>query len=159
MNAVKNKKIIFFSITFWTLAACAGGRTSLKSVDGADVRLDDLRGRVVLLDFWATWCEPCKLSLPFYAALDQDLRQTGLTVVAVSTDEKDDDVRGFLQKTPLPYTIARDPRGQVAETMGVEMIPTTLLIDRKGAVRLRKQGFSPGDEPDLRREIEKLLAE
>jgi len=154
----KQNKKIFFSITFWTLVACAPGRTSLKSLDGRDFRLDDLRGRVVLVDFWATWCEPCKLSLPFYATLDRDLRARGLSVVAVSTDDRDDEVRAFLARMPLPYTIARDPRGQVAESMGVQMIPTTLLLDRGGAVRLRKQGFSPGDEPALRRTIENLLA-
>ena len=156
---MKEKKIVFFSAALAVLAACAAGKTSLKSVDGAEVRLEQLRGRVVLLDFWATWCEPCKLSLPFYATLDGRLRDKGLTVVAVSTDEKDEDVRAFLSRSPLPYTIARDPRGQVAESMGVQMIPTTLLIDRTGAVRLRKQGFTPADETPLRREVEKLVAE
>jgi cytochrome c biogenesis protein CcmG/thiol:disulfide interchange protein DsbE len=159
VTAKKKKKLIFFSITFWTLAACAIGRTSLKSLDGAEIRLDELRGRVVLLDFWATWCEPCKLSLPFYATLDGQLRDRGLSVVAVSTDESDGAVRAYLSRTPLPYTIARDPRGQVADGMGVQMIPTTLLLDRKGAVRFRKQGFAPDDEPAMRREVEKLLAE
>ncbi|MGZ6142103.1 MAG: TlpA family protein disulfide reductase [Myxococcales bacterium] len=155
----KKKEIIFFSITFWTLAACTPGRTSLKSLDGRDLDLAALRGRVTLVDFWATWCEPCKLSLPFYATLDAQLRDKGLSVVAVSTDEKDADVRAFLDRTPVPYTIARDPRGEVAESMGVSMIPTTLLLDRKGAVRLRKQGFTSADEPALRREVEKLLEE
>ena len=158
MTPEKKEKNIFFSITLWTLAACATGRTSLKSLDGRDLDLASLRGRVVLVDFWATWCEPCKVSLPFYAALDAELRGRGLTVVAVSTDENDADVRAFLKATPLPFAIARDPRGEVAESMGVGMIPTTLLLDRAGNVRLRRQGFTPADEPALRREVEKLLA-
>jgi cytochrome c biogenesis protein CcmG/thiol:disulfide interchange protein DsbE len=142
------------------IAGCATARPPpLRSLDGPELKLEELRGQVVLLDFWATWCEPCKLSLPFYAALDGDLRSRGLAVVAVSTDENDADVRDYLQRSPFPFTIARDARGVVAESMGVQMIPTTLLLDRKGSVRLRKQGFSPGDEPALRREVEKLLAE
>ena len=155
----KKKKLIFFSITFWTLAACAAGPKSLRSLDGAPLSLSAYRGRVVLLDFWATWCAPCKVSLPFYAALDRDLRAKGLTVIAVNTDEDDAPVRRFLRETPLSCTVARDPRGQVADDMGVSMIPTTLLLDREGKVRLRKQGFTPGDEPALRAEVEKLLGQ
>ena len=159
MSAGKKKIKKFFLISLCTLAGCSTGRTSLKSLDGADFRLDDLRGRVVLLEFWATWCEPCKLSLPFYARLDGELRPRGLAVVAVSTDDSDALVHKYLESAPLPYTIARDPRGEFAQSMGVQLIPTTLLLDRKGEIRLRKQGFSPGDEPALRREVERLLAE
>jgi thiol-disulfide isomerase/thioredoxin len=157
VTARKKKKLIFFSITFWTLAACAHGPKSATTLDGRPLDLAAYHGKVVLLDFWATWCEPCKLSLPFYAQLSRELK--GLEVIAVSTDEKDADVRAFLAKAPLPYTIARDPRGEVADSLGVELIPTTLLVDRKGAIRFRKQGFTPDDEPTLRREVEKLLAE
>jgi thiol-disulfide isomerase/thioredoxin len=141
------------------LLGCAHGQRPavLATLSGHEVRLADLRGRVVLLDFWATWCEPCKLSLPFYARMQRELR--GLEVVAASTDEADEDVRKFLAKTPLPFTIARDPAGRVAEEMGVELMPTTLLLDRAGKVRFRHVGFSPDSETDLRREVQQLLAE
>ena len=130
-----------------------------RAVSGEQVRLSELQGRVVLLDFWATWCEPCKVSLPFYARLHQELGAKGLSVIAASTDEGDDEVRQYLKTTPLPYTVARDPGGQVAERLGVQLIPTSLLYDRSGRERFRKQGFTPDDEKLLRAEIDKLLAE
>jgi cytochrome c biogenesis protein CcmG/thiol:disulfide interchange protein DsbE len=141
------------------LLGCAHGPRSvvLPTLSGEKVRLADLRGRVVLLDFWATWCEPCKLSLPFYARLQRELR--GLEVVAASTDEDDEDVRKFLAQTPLPYTIARDPAGRIADELGVELMPTTFLLDRAGNVRFRHVGAAPDSEAALRREVQQLLAE
>jgi thiol-disulfide isomerase/thioredoxin len=141
------------------LLACAHGQRPvvLPTLSGKELRLADLRGRVVLLDFWATWCEPCKLSLPFYARLQRELR--GLEVVAASTDEADEDVRKFLAQAPLPFTIARDPDGRVAEELGVQLMPTTFLLDRAGKVRFRHVGFSPDSEGALRREVELLLGE
>jgi len=141
------------------LLGCAHGPRSvvLPTLSGQEVRLADLRGRVVLLDFWATWCEPCKLSLPFYARLQRELR--GLEVVAASTDEDDEDVRKFLAQTPLPYTIARDPAGRIADELGVELMPTTFLLDRAGNVRFRHVGAAPDSEAALRREVQQLLAE
>jgi thiol-disulfide isomerase/thioredoxin len=143
------------------LMACAhaGGAVAFRSVSGEQVRLDDLRGRVVLLDFWATWCEPCKLSLPFYARLHGELVKKGLSVVAASTDPGDAEVRDFLAKMALPYTVVRDPDGQIAERLGVQLIPTTILYDRGGRERFRHQGFTPDDESLWRTQVEKLLSE
>src|SRR3954468_19373275 len=121
------------------LVSCSGARAvpagapvenvSGRALDGKTVRLEDLRGRVVLLDFWATWCEPCRESLPFYADLQRDLGSQGLTVVAMSIDADDQPVREYF-KTPAPFLVLRDPEGSVAERMGVSTMPTSFLIDR-----------------------------
>ena len=132
---------------------------SFRSLDSRPVRLADLRGRVVLLDFWATWCEPCKLSLPFSARLLREREGAGFSVVAASTDQSDEEVRGYLARTPLPFAPARDPDGAIADGLGVVRIPTTFLLDRRGRVRFRHQGFSEADEAPIRAELAALLAE
>ena len=123
------------------------------------MRLAELRGQVVLLDFWATWCEPCKLSLPFYARLLREREGRGFSVVAASTDASDEVVRKYLARAPLPFAMARDPEGSVADGLGAVLIPTTFLLDRRGRVRFRHQGFSQADEDPIRAELAALLAE
>ena len=145
------------------LLSCSHARqgtdTVFRSLDEGPVRISALRGRVVLLDFWATWCEPCTVSLPFYARLLREAGAQGLSAVAVSTDESDDEVRKYLARAPLPFARARDPNGSIADALGVVLIPTTFLLDRQGRVRFKHQGFSAADEGTLRSEVAALLAE
>jgi cytochrome c biogenesis protein CcmG, thiol:disulfide interchange protein DsbE len=132
---------------------------SVRVLSGQQVRIANLRGQVVLLDFWATWCDPCKESLPFYARLLDELRERGLTVVAASTDDDDADVRAFLAKHPLPLRIGRDPGGRLAANVGVQTLPTSFLIDRQGRMRFGHEGFAPGDADLIRARVLDLLAE
>ena len=131
----------------------------VRLLGGQERRLADFRGQVVLLDFWATWCLPCKESLPFYARLYQELRDRGFSVVAVSTDENDGEVRAFLAERPLPYLVARDPGGALAADLGVQTLPTTFLLDRQGETRLDHRGFSRGDADRIRDRVLELLNE
>jgi cytochrome c biogenesis protein CcmG/thiol:disulfide interchange protein DsbE len=116
-------------------------------------------GQVVLVDFWATWCEPCRVALPIYAQLYRELRGRGLEVIAVSVDDGDAEVVQFLKAAPLPFTVLRDPGGALAESLGVEQMPTSLLVGRDGRERARRSGFAPGSEQALRAQLEVLLAE
>jgi len=145
------------------LGGCAHARRPeaavVRLLGGQERRLADFRGQVVLLDFWATWCLPCKESLPFYARLYQELRDRGFSVVAVSTDENDGEVRAFLAERPLPYLVARDPGGALAADLGVQTLPTTFLLDRQGKTRLDHRGFSRGDADRIRDRVLELLNE
>jgi thiol-disulfide isomerase/thioredoxin len=134
------------------------GAARLRTLDGAPLRLADLHGKVVLLDFWATWCVPCREALPFYAELQRELAARGLSIVAVSVDADDSAVRSWFAAPP-PFVVARDPNGELADSAGVQTLPTSFLLDRAGAARFRNEGFSPADRSALRGRILALLDE
>jgi len=126
---------------------------------GAPIRLADSLGKVVYLDFWASWCGPCRLSLPWMERLSQDYGARGLVVIAVNVDEKTADGRAFLQRFPVDFAVAVDPRGDVASLYDVQDMPSSYLIDRRGVVRAVHRGFNPQAARSVRDEALALLAE
>lgn len=133
----------------------------LKDRAGKVVALRDLRGKIVVLDFWASWCGPCKKELPALDALAKEYAQTGspVVVVAVNIDKdraKADRTLKLLGLSSL--TILFDPAGTSAGLYDLPSMPTSFVIDGKGIVRHVHAGYRPGDERGLRREIDALLA-
>jgi thiol-disulfide isomerase/thioredoxin len=100
-----------------------------------------LAGRVVLLDFWASWCAPCKASFPALGELQKELGPRGLVVLGVSVDEKRSAYETFLKRHPQPFATVRDASHQLAKTVQVPKMPTSYLIDRRGVVRHVHEGF------------------
>ncbi|TAN37679.1 MAG: TlpA family protein disulfide reductase [Verrucomicrobia bacterium] len=116
--------------------------------------------RVVLLDFWASWCGPCKRSFPELDQLNQSYRSRGLVVCAVSVDDKADDMDAFLKDHPVSFSVVRDAEQKLVAAAGVESMPTSFLVDRHGVIRFSHVGFRGAETVEqLKREIEKLLAE
>jgi len=111
--------------------------------DGKPLALSAYKGRVLLLDFWASWCAPCRKSFPFLDALQTRHAAEGLAIVGLTLEEDDDSIDAFLDSVPAHFTIARDPSGLAGEAFGVVAMPTTFLIDRDGRVAARFEG---GDE-------------
>jgi peroxiredoxin len=132
----------------------------LPDLSGRTVKTADFAGRVVLIDFWATWCKPCEASFPFYADLTEKLGPEGFTVLAISVDEKDEDVTRFLERKPVPFVVLRDAEGSVARTIegAIETMPTAVLLGRDGGVRLVHAGFVESDREKLEKEIRDALA-
>jgi thiol-disulfide isomerase/thioredoxin len=126
---------------------------SVRTLDGAPVRLDRLRGPA-LVDLWATWCMPCAHALPFYARL---AKETGIHVVAISIDNDDQAVRQWLERNGVPFQILRDPNGEVAEQLGMRLMPTSFLIDAQGKVVKRIDGFEDADEPRIEQDVRALM--
>jgi cytochrome c-type biogenesis protein len=106
----------------------------LKTLDGQPFRVSDLRGRVVLLNFWATWCGPCRSEIPELNAMKRDLEARGLSIVGVSTYDTPEDVRSFWKDIPQDYSIVLGDEG-AASKFAVVGLPTTFIIDREGRVR------------------------
>jgi cytochrome c biogenesis protein CcmG/thiol:disulfide interchange protein DsbE len=126
--------------------------------DARTVNLAEYRGRVVYLDFWASWCGPCRESFPFMNELQHDLGGKGLQIVAVSVDKTADAARRFLARYPAQFTIALDAAAVCPAAYQLPGMPTSYLIDRTGAVRAVYAGFRPNDKAEIRRQVLELLA-
>lgn len=125
----------------------------------AEVRLADQRGKVVFLDFWASWCVPCRRSMPWLERIHREHAAAGLEVVSVNVDEKLADARAFLRRYPVGFPVINDAGGAIAALYNVQDIPTSFLIDRAGCLRSAHRNFRSADAPRLRAEIAALLRE
>lgn len=129
----------------------------LQLADGTTLHLSDLRGQVVVVNFWATWCLPCRLEIPFFNKIAEEYRSQGVVFVGVSLDEGGwADIQKFQEETPILYTVALDQRQQAAGAFGVSLgLPTTFFIDRQGRIAHQQLGIT--DVDTLRGHIEALL--
>lgn len=126
----------------------------------ADWSIEQERGHVVLLDVWATWCEPCRDSLPLYHDLQKEFGPRGLKVYAMNVDADVSQIPRFLEETKVSLPVLLDPNARQAEAvLKVRMMPTAFLIDRNGIVRHVHEGFSEEFLQKYMTEIEALLAE
>jgi cytochrome c biogenesis protein CcmG/thiol:disulfide interchange protein DsbE len=125
----------------------------------ATLSLGQLRGQVVLLDFWGTFCGPCKKSFPKLEALNRKYAADGLRVIGVSEDEEDDKdkIPGFAEAYGAKFLLAWDKGNVIAKRYDPETMPTSFVIDREGVVRFVHVGFHDGEEIDLDKEIHELL--
>jgi peroxiredoxin len=131
---------------------------TLPSLDGGpQLSLAAYRGKVVYLDFWASWCPPCLTSLPLLDALRQEFPADDFQVLAVNLDDDPAKARRFLAKRPVGYPSATDPAGALPERFGLETMPTSYLIDRDGVVRHVHPGFRKSDIDGLRAKIRALV--
>jgi peroxiredoxin len=137
-------------------AAAPGFR--LQSFDAdKPVALADYRGKVVLVDFWASWCSPCRQSLPLYDKLRTDYAAADFVILAISIDEDVADAKSFLAEHPVKYTTLQNPQGDIAKAFDLKGMPSSYLIDRDGTVRARHVGFEPKDIDALKHEIADLI--
>jgi DsbE subfamily thiol:disulfide oxidoreductase len=133
---------------------------TLTSVDGKQIDdMQQFQGKVLYVDFWASWCGPCAQSFPFLNDLNREFRGQGLQVLGINVDEKSKDAQTFLLKHPANFKIAADASGKCPEDFGVKAMPSTYLIDRNGVIRYIHLGFRPSETKKLRAMVEQLLAE
>ena len=124
---------------------------------GRTVSLADYRGKVVYLDFWASWCAPCRDSFPFMNELQRDLAGKGLQIVAVSVDKTAEDAKRFLARYPASFTTVVDAVARCPTAFRLEGMPSSYVIDRNGAVRAVHVGFHNADRDEIRRQLDEAL--
>ena len=128
----------------------------LQDVDGKTVRSSDFKGKVVILDFWATWCGPCRMELPGFVELQKRYEKQGLAVIGVSVDQiSPGEVKKFAQQSGLNYPVILADAKATQAFGGIEAIPTTFVIDREGRIVKQHLGFTEKEE--FEKEIKSLL--
>jgi thiol-disulfide isomerase/thioredoxin len=132
---------------------------ALTALDGGRVPLASFSGHVVLVDFWASWCPPCRTSFPALDGLYRELHGRGLEVLAVNVDERARDAHAFLVDHPRVMPVFLDPKGEAAAAFRLEAMPTSFLIDRAGRIRYTHTGYTAAVADAYRREIAVLLEE
>jgi thiol-disulfide isomerase/thioredoxin len=130
---------------------------ALASATGEPVSLEALRGKVVYVDFWASWCGPCKRSFPWMAEMQRKYGEQGFVVLAVNVDKKRADAERFLQSVPAPFTVVFDEAGRVPAAWNVRAMPTSVLVDATGRVVAVESGFRDERKAEVEARIRAAL--
>lgn len=154
------------ALSFLIAAAEAGENVSGKSPaislptsTGASDSLANHKGDVVMVNFWASWCEPCRTEFPLIDGLYKKYKKLGFTVLAINIEPDSKAAQGFLKNTPVSFPVLLDSKNTISDTYKVEAMPTTVMIDRNGNMRFLHRGYQPGYEADYEKEIRTLLKE
>ena len=142
-----------------TVSGPAPGFT-LQSNSGQQVALAQLKGKVVMVNFWATWCVPCRQEMPHLVALYKKYNSLGFELLAVNVEKNNaEGARKWLQETPVTFPVLFDPENQVTKLYKVQTMPSTVIIGRDGTMRFMHNGYKPGYENDYQTQVRALLRE
>jgi len=128
----------------------------LMSSSGKPIALSDLKGQVVLINFWASWCGPCRQEMPILDQLYRSYKAAGFTLIGINVEPNARDADRFLKGTPVSFPILFDPHSQVSKLYQISGMPSTVIIDRSGTVRYVHHGYQPGDEGEYLNQIRAL---
>ncbi len=132
---------------------------TLKSADGENLRLSEQRGQVVLINFWASWCGPCRQEMPKLDALYRKYQALGFTVFGINVEQDRTQADRVLRDIPVSFPVLFDDDNGVSQQYGVDAMPMTVLVDRSGDVRFLHRGYKPGYEAEYERQIRALVKE
>lgn len=132
---------------------------TLKSLDGANLRLEEYRGQVVLINFWASWCGPCRQEMPLLDRLHQRYVDTGFAVLGVNVEGDARPAQDLIDKIPVSFPVLIDEGQTVSELYKLEAMPSTVVVDRDGVVRYIHRGYKPGDEAKYVEVVKALIRE
>ena len=125
----------------------------------SSLSLADFRGKVVYLDFWASWCGSCRVSLPMFSELRDEFSKKGFEVIGVNVDKKTQLGIDFINKYPVSFPMLKDPAGKTPQLYSLKGMPSSFLIDKTGKVRHVHVGFKKSDMPGIRQQVISLLKE
>jgi peroxiredoxin len=156
--------ILTLLITLTPLASALTGtgpaaNFTLKSAGGENIRLSEYRGQVVLINFWASWCGPCRQEMPHLEAIYRKYEPLGFTVFGVNVEQDRKLADKVLRDIPVSFPILFDEENLVSELYGVDAMPATILVDRDGTIRHMHRGYKPGYEKEYEKQIKALVRE
>jgi cytochrome c biogenesis protein CcmG, thiol:disulfide interchange protein DsbE len=132
---------------------------NISATQAAEIDFSQYKGKVVYLDFWASWCGPCRNSFPWMTAMQHQYAPQGLQVIAVNLDQEPELAKKFLAEFNVNFPIEYDAQGTLAEQFSVETMPTSFLLDRDGKARFKHKGFHDDKMRSYENEIRQLLKE
>ncbi len=132
---------------------------TLKSASGVNLKLSEFRGEVVLINFWASWCGPCRQEMPLLSELHEQYRDLGFTVLGVNVEEDSRQARKLLEDAPVSFPVVFDSDSTVSREYDVAAMPSTMLVDRNGTLRYLHKGYKPGLEAVYQQQVRDLLRE
>ncbi len=160
-------RIALAALAFSALAAVSGAtaeRTAapdftLKSATGENIKLSELRGQVVMINFWASWCGPCRQEMPLLDELHARYSPMGFTMLGVNVEKDSSKAKALLKDLPVDFPILFDQQNAVSKDYDVVAMPSTVLVDRDGNIRYIHKGYKPGDENAYQDMIRTVLVE
>ena len=132
---------------------------ALKSYSGENLRLSEYRGEVVMINFWASWCGPCRQEMPLLDELYQQYQPLGFTILGVNVEEDSSKAKQLLTDIPVNFPVLFDNSSEVSKLYNVVAMPSTVLVDRDGNVRYLHQGYKPGYEDAYQQQVRELIRE
>ena len=132
---------------------------TLKSLEGSNLRLNEYRGRVVLINFWASWCGPCRQELPLLDRIHQRYQDAGFAVLGVNVEGQAGPASAMATKTGVTFPVLVDENQIVSELYDLEAMPSSVVVDRDGVVRYVHRGYKPGDETKYLEVVKRLISE
>ena len=149
---------IILALAFFSLSPnILANNLHLHDLNGKSVQLDDFKGKAIWLDFWASWCLPCRASFPWMNEMQKKYQSRGLKIIAVNLDKDRTEVNRFLDHYPANFTILLDPAGSSARQYKVRGMPSSYMINRQGQVIKQHLGFRKADTAKLEADIQQLL--
>ena len=156
------KKIVMATLllcSYSAFAAEAAPDFTLKSSTGENVRLAEQRGQVVMLNFWASWCGPCRQEMPLLDNISKKYGKMGFVLYGINVDQDTTEAKNVLQKINVNYSILFDPESKLSDLYKVDAMPTSVFIDKKGQIRHIQKGYAAGDEEKYIKQIKELISE
>ena len=123
------------------------------------LKLSQLQGNVVMINFWASWCGPCREEMPLIEDLFQKYKKLGFVVYGVNVDANPQDAQALLKESGVSFPVGYDTKNKVSQLYSVDSMPSTVMVDRKGNMRFLHRGYKPGYEKDYEKQIRQLIRE
>ncbi len=161
LQKILSRFALVVSFGFLSLSANADPAPdfTLQSSTGENVRLAEQRGKVVMLNFWASWCGPCRKEMPLLDAMYQRYSSAGFVLYGVNVEEDNTDAKKLLKELGVTFPVLFDTESKASSLYNVDAMPTTVVIDKKGQVRYVNRGYKDGDENKYRDQIRELIKE